>query len=79
MTIYGSGFAGVRDVDFGQALAKITSESSTQITVTSPRGSGVVDVSVVTAGGKSAITTKDQFTYQTVGGSTSAPPPGTGG
>jgi hypothetical protein len=79
VTIYGSGFAGVRDVDFGQAPATFTSESSTQITVSSPRGSGVVDVTVITAGGKSAITTKDQFTYQTVGASTSAPPPGTGG
>jgi hypothetical protein len=79
VTIYGSGFGGVRDVDFGQAPAEITFMSSTQITVTSPRGSGVVDVTVVTAGGKSAPTIKDQFTYQTVGGSTSAPPPGTGG
>jgi hypothetical protein len=79
VVISGSGFAGVRDVDFGQARAAITFHSGTRIIVTSPAGSGVVNVTVVTAAGKSALAAADQFTYLPGGGPTSPTPPSTGG
>jgi hypothetical protein len=37
--------------------------SATSITVTSPAGSGTVDVTVTGPGGKSATSSADQFTY----------------
>ena len=37
--------------------------NSTTITADSPAGSGVVDVTVTTPGGKSATSSADQFTY----------------
>ena len=37
--------------------------SSTDITATSPAGTGTVDVTVTTPGGKSATSTADHFTY----------------
>lgn len=53
-------------VSFGRRpSARFTVNSSTQITAVSPRRSapGVVDVSVTTAGGKSAPVAADKFTY----------------
>jgi titin len=53
-------------VSFGsRPAARFTVHSQTQITAVSPRRSapGVVDVSVVTAGGKSAAVAADKFTY----------------
>jgi hypothetical protein len=38
-------------------------DSDTQITATSPAGTGTVDVTVTTPAGTSPTTTTDQFTY----------------
>jgi len=64
VTITGTGFNGASAVDFGTAAASAVSvNSDTQITATSPAGSGVVDVTVTTPDGISAIVANDQFTY----------------
>ena len=63
VTISGAGFSDVTAVDFGGTAAKITSDTATQITATSPPGAGTVDVTVVNGGGTSAIVPADQFTY----------------
>ena len=65
VTITGTGLANATAVKFGTALATIVSASPTQLVVTSPAGlAGTVDVTVVTAGGTSAISAGDQFTYE---------------
>ena len=66
--ISGTGFTGATAVQFGGInAATYTVNSSTQITATSPAGSGVVDVTVTTpVGGASAPTNADHFTYVTV-------------
>jgi hypothetical protein len=68
VTITGSGFLGVNApaqtvVKFGATTASATVNSDTQITATAPAGSGTVDVTVTTAGGTSATSASDQFTY----------------
>ncbi len=50
-------------VRFGAVAGKITSDNGTQIAVTSPANTGVVDVTVSTTGGTSATTSADKFTY----------------
>jgi hypothetical protein len=64
VTITGSGFTNATEVAFGGASAQITNESDTEITVTSPPGSGTVDVTVMTPAGTSAPSPADQFSYQ---------------
>lgn len=62
--ITGTGFSGATSVTFGAtAAASFTVNSATQITATSPAGSGTVDIRVTTAGGTSATSAADQFTY----------------
>jgi hypothetical protein len=64
VTITGTGFTGATVVDFGSAAGtNIVVNSATQITVTSPAGAGLANVTVVTPGGTSAIVPADQFTY----------------
>jgi hypothetical protein len=63
VTITGSGFTGATEVDFGDTSASMTVVSDTQITATSPPGSGIVDVTVVTPNGASATGPGDQFSY----------------
>jgi large repetitive protein len=64
VTITGTGFTGATDVDFGNTnAATMTVMSDTQIRVTSPAGSGTVDVTVITPAGTSAQSSADQFTY----------------
>ncbi len=63
MTITGTNLANATAVMFGQTAASIVSDSGTQITVTSPPGSGTVDVTVVTPEGISPISSADQFSY----------------
>jgi hypothetical protein len=66
VTITGSGFAaapGTGAVRFGATVATYTINSNTQITATSPAGTGTVDVTVTTPGGTSATSAGDQFTY----------------
>jgi len=61
--ILGTNLSGATSVSFGGAVATITSDSSTEIGVTAPSGSGTVNVTVTTAGGTSVITSADYFTY----------------
>ena len=64
VTIAGTGFTGATKVDFGTKPAtNLVVVSASGITVTSPAGSGTVDVTVTGPGGTSATSTADQFTY----------------
>jgi serine/threonine protein kinase len=63
VTITGTGLAHATGVSFNGAAGTITSDSGTQITVTSPPGKGTVDITVTTSSGTSATTTADRFTY----------------
>ena len=64
VTITGTNLTGAVAVHFGAALAKIDKiVSATRIVVTSPKGSGTVAVTVTTAGGTSAKSAVDRFTY----------------
>jgi hypothetical protein len=66
VTITGSGFTGATGVSFGSSQATtFTFHSDTQITATSPPGTGTVAVTVRTPRGHSAPGTGDQFTYIT--------------
>ncbi len=67
VTITGSGFTGATNVAFGPTQAtSLTVNSDTQITVSSPAGSGTDDVRVTTTKGLSAVTSADGFTYGNV-------------
>src|SRR5258708_17969034 len=68
VTITGTNFSGATAVRFGNnAAGSFIVNSTTQITATSPAGIGTVDVTVTTAGGTSATSTADQFTYGPAG------------
>ena len=80
VTITGTDLAGATAVMFGSAAATITSDTATQITATSPAGTGMVDVTVTTAGGTSPTSAADQFSYvPVVTGISPAQGPGAGG
>jgi streptogramin lyase len=67
VTITGANLAGATAVDFGANAGGIVSDSDTQMIVTSPAGTaGTVDVTIVTAGGASATSAADQFSYANV-------------
>jgi hypothetical protein len=63
--ISGSGLTDATAVMFGTtAAASYHVDSANQITATSPAGSaGIVDVTVTTSGGTSALSASDKFTY----------------
>jgi IPT/TIG domain len=65
VTITGSGFTGATGVFFGSTPAdSFTVDNDTQITaVTTFKGAKTVDVTVTTAGGTSATSSNDHFTY----------------
>lgn len=64
VTITGTNFTGASAVKFGTTpVGSFIVVNATTITTTSPAGSGVVDVRVTTAGGTSATSSADQFTY----------------
>ncbi len=64
VTITGANLSGATAVHFGKSGAKIDkSISATEIKVTSPAGSGTVDVTVTTPRGTSAKTSADRYTY----------------
>src|SRR5215471_6952621 len=50
-------------VSFGGAAAQFTIDSGTQITATSPPGTGTVHITVTTPAGTSAATVADQYRY----------------
>ncbi len=68
VTITGTGLTAATAVDFGTVAATgVTVKSDTSIVATSPAGSaGAVDVTVTTAGGTSAKSSADQFTYAVI-------------
>jgi hypothetical protein len=64
VTIAGTNLSGATEVKFGSTAATgLTLESATQMKVTSPPGTGMVDVRVTTPGGTSATNPSDLFTY----------------
>jgi hypothetical protein len=63
VTITGSGFTDATAVDFGGVSATMAVNSDTEITATSPHGTGTVDITVVTPSGVSATSPADQFAY----------------
>jgi hypothetical protein len=65
VTITGTGFTGATGVRFGTtAGTSLTVTDATHIVITSPaRTAGIVDVTVITPGGTSAIVYGDRFTY----------------
>jgi hypothetical protein len=65
VTITGTNLSNATAVMFGSTAGTISSSTATQIVVSSPAGTaGTVDVRVVTAGGTSATSSADRFTYQ---------------
>src|SRR5580704_14295151 len=64
VSITGTGLAGATGVRFGGVAGRITADSGTQITVTSPPGTGIVSITVTTPAGTSK-TTAGHYTYTT--------------
>lgn len=64
VTITGTNLTTATAVKFGSTnAADFTVHSDTQITATSPAGSGTVNITIITLGGTSATSSSDQFTY----------------
>ena len=64
VNVNGTGFTGATSVNFGTAqVTSVTVVNANLITVVSPPGNGVVDVTVTTPAGTSPPTPTDQFTY----------------
>ncbi|HLN43629.1 MAG TPA: IPT/TIG domain-containing protein [Acidimicrobiales bacterium] len=64
VTITGTNFTGATAVDFGPSPATtLTVSSATIVYATVPAGTGMVNVTVITPGGTSAISLADQYTY----------------
>ena len=71
VTITGTDFSGATAVSFGATpAASFSFDSPTQITATTPAGSGTADLTVTTPSGTSATNAADRFTYNP-----STPPP----
>jgi hypothetical protein len=66
VTITGTNFFGATGVQFGTAAGVIVASGTTTLSALSPAGSGTVDVTVTTAGGTSATSSADHFTYSAV-------------
>ena len=83
VTITGTNLAGATAVKFGSTSGTITADAAGSITATSPAASaGTVDVTVTTAGGTSATSAADRYTYvpaPTVTGLNPTTGPATGG
>jgi hypothetical protein len=66
VTVIGSGFSGATSVQFGTTSVALSAEdvlSDSQVSVTTPPGSGTVDVTVTTPLGTSPTTGADHFNY----------------
>jgi hypothetical protein len=75
VTVYGSGFTGATAVKFGaQPGSNLNVVSDTKFTVTAPAGKGAVDITVLTPGGTSSITSADRYTYLSIPVVTSVSP-----
>ncbi len=81
VTIVGTGFSGATAVTFGSvAASSFTVNSATQITATSPsQSAGIVEVTITTSGGTSAVSGNDQFTYVAAAPTVTGLSPTTGG
>jgi eukaryotic-like serine/threonine-protein kinase len=84
VTITGTGLAGATSVRFGNGAAIIIADSSTQVMVTSPPGSGTVNLTVTTPAGTSQTSDASHYAYTTRPGtaqsiSFTAPSSGTAG
>jgi serine/threonine protein kinase len=84
VTITGTGLAGATSVRFSTGDAIILADSSTQVTVTSPPGSGTVNLTVTTPAGTSQTSDASHYAYTTRPGaaqsiSFTAPGSGTAG
>jgi hypothetical protein len=76
VTITGAHFANASAVAFGGTpAAGFMYVSDTQITATSPPGSGTVDVTVATPGGTSSTSAADRFSYESPSPLPSPSPP----
>ncbi len=65
VTITGTGLAGATSVRFGGVAGTITADSSTEVTVTSPPGSGTVNLTVITPAGTSQASDASHYAYAT--------------
>lgn len=64
VTLMGTNLSAASEVKFGDTVANITASAASWITVTTPaHAAGTVDVTVTTAGGTSATSAWDQYTY----------------
>ncbi len=64
MAIIGTNLAGATAVDFGATqVTSFISDTASQIILSSPTGTGTVDVTVRTAAGLSATSSADRFLY----------------
>jgi hypothetical protein len=63
VVIKGTNFGEVTEVKFGTKKATITEKTSTKITVISPPGEGLVDVTASSPGGTSVESDGDRFAY----------------
>lgn len=63
VTITGTGFTNASAVKFGGKAAAFTVLSDSQISATTPAGTGTVDVRVTTPGGTSPAVSADRFSY----------------
>jgi IPT/TIG domain len=63
VAIFGSGFTNATSVNFGSAAAKVLNVTDGEITVITPPGLGVVEVTVTNPVGTSAATAQSQYTY----------------
>jgi hypothetical protein len=81
VTITGTGFLDSDMVDFGNKSAtNIVDQTATQLTATSPNGTGIVDITVTNVRGISDTVAADQFTYEDAPTVTSVSPnSGSGG
>ena len=64
VSITGTNLASATGVSFGATPATVFSSlSATQVVANAPAGTGIVDVTVTTAGGTSVAVAVDQFSY----------------
>lgn len=79
VTVTGTGFTGVTQVNFGGTLTGAFNIGATSLQVLAPaHAAGVVDLSVTTANGTSANTAADNYTYTVAGPNITSVSPTTG-